>query len=110
MENIRFEFNSYALMPVSYHDLDEVISYLAIHPGVSVRLSGHTDDLGSEEFNRSLSANRAKSAAAYLISKGIAENRISAVGYGESKPLVNETTEQARAINRRVEIEFYRQE
>ena len=83
LENIQFEFNSYALLPVSYVDLDKVVVYLRDHPDISVRLSGHTDSAGTTEYNRSLSENRAESAAAYLISKGIEAHRISTYGYGE---------------------------
>ena len=108
LKGIRFEFNSYALMPVSYATLDSVASYLHNHPALSVRLSGHTDDLGTEEYNRTLSLRRAQSAAAYLISRGIAARRITTAGYGETRPLAGEDTEKGRNINRRVEAEFYR--
>ncbi|MEX2232673.1 MAG: OmpA family protein [Cyclobacteriaceae bacterium] len=107
LKNIQFEFNSYALLPISYVDLDKVITYLLNNTELSVRLSGHTDDVGSKEYNKLLSLNRARSAAAYLISKGIEETRISASGYGESEPLVAEQNEEAREANRRVEIEFH---
>jgi len=107
LKNIQFEFNSYALLAESFFDLDKVIAYLLDHPDVSVRLSGHTDDLGNEEYNQLLSANRAKSAAAYLISKGIEKRRVSTFGFGESKPLVEGENEEAREVNRRVEIEFH---
>jgi len=108
LRNIQFEFNSYALMPVSYTDLDKVIHYLRRHPDVSVRLSGHTDDVGNDDYNRTLSVNRAKSVAAFLISGGIQAERISTLGFGESKPLVEGTRQEARDVNRRVEIEFHR--
>lgn len=108
LKNIQFEFNSYALMPESFFDLDVVVRYLIDHPGVSVEVAGHTDDTGEERYNELLSANRAKSAAAYLISKGVERKRISTLGYGESKPLVRDITQRARDINRRVEIRFFR--
>jgi OmpA-OmpF porin, OOP family len=108
LKNIRFEFNSYSLMPVSYADLDKVISYLIANPEISVRLSGHTDAVGNDEYNRLLSINRAKSAAAYLVSKGVDPWRVSTFGYGENNPLFSSETEEAHEINRRVEIEFHR--
>ncbi len=108
LENIQFEFNSYSLMPVSYSSLDRVVHYLLDHPQLSVRFSGHTDDVGSDGYNRLLSSQRAKSAAAYLVANGIAEDRITTYGYGETRPLVPDFNEKAREINRRVEIEFYR--
>lgn len=105
LQNIQFEFNSYALLPVSYSDLDKVAAYLREHPGVSVRLSGHTDDVGTEAYNLLLSSNRAKSAAAYLVAQGVDSDRIIASGYGERQPIA---AEEAREKNRRVEIEFFR--
>jgi OOP family OmpA-OmpF porin len=108
LDNIQFEFNSYALLPVSYVDLDRVIAYLKDHKDVSVRLSGHTDSVGNAEYNKALSQKRAESAAAYLIANGIGPARISTLGYGESKPLEEGKTEKVFSINRRVEIEFHR--
>ena len=108
LENIQFEFNSYALMPVSYSSLDRVVRYLLDHPELSVRLAGHTDNVGSAEYNRVLSSRRAKSAAAYLVAEGISADRVKTHGYGESRPLAPEKGEAAREVNRRVEIEFYR--
>jgi OmpA-OmpF porin, OOP family len=107
LRNIQFEFNSYLLLPVSFVDLDKVADYMLMHPETSVRLTGHTDDVGEYDYNLSLSAHRAMSAAQYLIAKGIAEYRISTNGSGESKPLRAGTTEEDRQQNRRVEIEFY---
>jgi OmpA-OmpF porin, OOP family len=108
LRNIAFEFNSYALLRDSYADLDEVIAYLQNHPQLSVVLTGHTDDVGTSEYNRLLSYNRAKTAAAYFVSKGIEKSRISTIGYGENKPLVQGEDQAARNVNRRVEIEFHR--
>lgn len=108
LQNIQFEFNSYALMPVSFGDLDRVVNYLHAHPDISVRLSGHTDDVGGVAYNYTLSARRAKRVGDYLVSKGIDRRRISTRGYGETQPLLAEFTATARALNRRVEIEFFR--
>ena len=106
LKNIQFEFNSYALMSVSYEDLNRVIVYLKDHPEISARLTGHTDDIGSYEYNLWLSDARAKSAAAYIIAQGVDEKRITTLGYGEGRPLVAGTAEGTREKNRRVEIEF----
>lgn len=108
LENIQFEFNSYALRSISYFDLDRVVRYMENNPGISVRLSGHTDDVGDEEYNLALSADRAKSVGTYLIENGIDRRRISTEGYGEGRPLLAGETEAARTVNRRVEIEFFR--
>lgn len=108
LENIQFEFNSYSLLPESYYDLDRVVSYLKNHPDVSVELAGHTDSVGDDLYNMTLSSNRAASAADYLVSKGISKRRISARGYGEERPLAEGDDEQTHEVNRRVEIKFYR--
>jgi len=108
LENILFEFNSSSLLPDSYYDLDRVVDYLKDHPDVSVELSGHTDSVGDDTYNMKLSSDRARSAADYLVSRGVGKNRISAKGYGEERPLAEGNNEQAHETNRRVEIKFYR--
>lgn len=108
LENIRFDFNSYSLLPQSYFDLERVVSYLEKHEDVSVELAGHTDSVGDDAYNMKLSADRAGSAADYLISQGIHRNRITTKGYGEERPLAEGNDERAHELNRRVEIRFYR--
>jgi OOP family OmpA-OmpF porin len=108
LNNIQFAFNSYMLLPESYYDLDRVVAYLLKNPDISVELAGHTDDIGDESYNLTLSTRRAKSAAAYLTSRGISADRIVTTGYGESRFLVDLRTDNARDINRRVEITFRR--
>jgi OOP family OmpA-OmpF porin len=108
LKHIQFQFNSYALLPVSYPDLDRVIAHMKKNPDLFITLSGHTDDLGTPEYNASLSSDRAKSVAAYLISKGIEEARISTFGFGESRPITDADGHDAADMNRRVEIEFHR--
>lgn len=106
LKNIQFEFNSYRLVPPSFDELDKVADYLLRHPGVTAQLFGHTDDQGSESYNLTLSRNRAKNVGAYLISAGVESNRIEFFGYGKSRPLIKSTSDQARIINRRVEVKF----
>ena len=108
LKNIQFDFNSYRLMPESFYDLQQVAEYLKKHPDLSVELAGHTDSAGDDAYNKDLSANRAKSAADYLISRGIQKSRISTIGFGEEKPLMDGETDQANEANRRVEIKFHR--
>jgi outer membrane protein OmpA-like peptidoglycan-associated protein len=107
LENIRFAFNSYELLPVSHEELNKVLTYLARRPGINVKLSGHTDRIGDSEYNRLLSSYRAQAVASYLITGGIDKNRITTFGFGESRPLNSIDDEASQAINRRVEIEFY---
>lgn len=106
LKNIQFEFDQYVLLPVSFPELNKVVEILTRQPGWRAELSGHTDYIGSEEYNLELSRNRANSVRAYLISKGIAPERLSAQGFGKSRPLVNEKDDKARMINRRVEVKF----
>ena len=108
LENVRFEFDSYKLVFSSFEELDQVVSYMMNNPNVKVILSGHTDDLGSAAYNHVLSTNRAKTVAQYLTYQGIGEDRIEVFGFGKSHPLINERTEYARSLNRRVEIRFVR--
>ncbi len=106
LRNIQFKFDQYVLQSASFTELDGVVSWLNKNPSVHVTLSGHTDDQGNEAYNVTLSTNRAKSVSEYLIDHGISSLRIEAFGYGKSKPLIEGTTEEAREINRRVEVKF----
>lgn len=106
LENIEFAFNSHVLLPSSYSDLDRVVEYMQRNPAIKVVLSGHTDDMGGYDYNLRLSDARAESVAAYLIAAGTDRERIFTRGFGESKPLIDAFTEEARKKNRRVEIEF----
>jgi outer membrane protein OmpA-like peptidoglycan-associated protein len=74
------------------------------YPEYNVLIGGHTDSVGNEEYNRSLSNRRAKNCVNYLVEKGISSSRISADGYGERKPILDNSTNTGREINRRVEF------
>jgi OOP family OmpA-OmpF porin len=106
LKNIQFEFDSHVLMRSSFVELDKLVSYLMAYRDISVRLSGHTDFIGSDEYNLKLSRDRSRSVADYLISKGIDAGRITTYGFGKSRPLRREKTDEARSVNRRVEIRF----
>ncbi|MDH4058879.1 MAG: OmpA family protein [Cyclobacteriaceae bacterium] len=106
LKNIQFEFDSYTLLSSSFKELNQVAEYLLANPNLNVRLSGHTDFLGTDEYNIVLSQNRARSVADYLISKGVKHGRINSFGFGKSRPIAPEKTDEARSINRRVEIRF----
>ncbi|MBX2963935.1 MAG: OmpA family protein [Cyclobacteriaceae bacterium] len=106
LKNIQFEFNSHTLLKSSFPDLDRIVNILNNNPTFHVRLSGHTDDVGSAEYNLTLSRSRARSVAEYLNSKGIDRERISTFGFGKEKPIVDEKTDEARSVNRRVEMRF----
>ncbi|WP_165824106.1 OmpA family protein [Pseudochryseolinea flava] len=106
LKNINFEFNSYKLSYASTETLDQLVLWLEKHPKLHLVLGGHTDDVGSDQFNLTLSKNRARTVAGYLVGHGIDKTRITHNGFGEQRPLLEETTEVARKINRRVEVKF----
>lgn len=106
LKSIQFEFDQYILRSTSFTELDEVVNWLTKNPLIRLILSGHTDDQGTVVYNQTLSKNRAKSVASYLIDHGINPTRIETFGFGKSKPLVQGATEEARETNRRVEIKF----
>ncbi|HYM93341.1 MAG TPA: OmpA family protein, partial [Chitinophagaceae bacterium] len=97
------------LKPVSQVEFDKLVELLNDNPGLKVEISGHTDNVGKPADNLVLSNNRAKSVVTYLISKGIAANRLSFKGYGETKPVADNTTEEGRALNRRTEMKVIAQ-
>ena len=73
-----------------------------------IELRGHTDDVGSLESNQRLSEERARNVAKFLMLRGVTADKIKVVGYGKTQPLANNSTEEGRALNRRVEIRFVR--
>jgi OOP family OmpA-OmpF porin len=104
LRGVNFAFDSDRIDPSSAVVLDVVAETLSGNPGVRVRIEGHTDALGSDTYNESLSERRAYSVLEYLVRAGISPGRMSAVGYGESRPVASNDTEEGRALNRRVEL------
>jgi len=103
-QNIFFATASSKLLAKSNASLNTVVTILNENPTYKVQIDGHTDDQGKDEYNQTLSDNRAASVKAYLISKGIAESRLNSTGYGETKPVADNKTAAGRAKNRRVEM------
>ncbi len=104
-EQVNFETGSAKLLPESDLILGEVQKVLVDHPQIkNVSIEGHTDDRGDESRNQKLSQNRAASVVAWLAAHGIDRSRLSAVGYGQSRPLDTNSTEDGRQTNRRVEF------
>jgi outer membrane protein OmpA-like peptidoglycan-associated protein len=101
---VEFEFNSDKLKPSSFNLLDKVADILLKHSKLKLIVSGHTDDIGSEEYNEDLSMRRAGAVKMYLATKGVYPDFVRVYGYGERYPLINEKTDEARALNRRVEF------
>lgn len=103
---VTFDFNKATLNDESIPDLENLLELLKDKDDTNCVLEGHTDDIGSDDFNLKLSKERAEAVKAWLVKNGIRGNRIETKGYGESRPLIKETTEEARAMNRRVEIKL----
>jgi OOP family OmpA-OmpF porin len=101
---IQFEFNSSVLRTSAYSVLDGLASSLKANSSAVVQLDGHASAEGTEEYNMTLSRDRANSVKTYLVNAGIASNRIATTAYGESRPVASNATEAGRSQNRRVEI------
>lgn len=104
---IYFETSKAIIKQQSYPMLDEIVDILNQYPDYSIRLSGHTDNVGNDAYNLQLSQNRVDAVKAYLEDKGIPDGRLQATGYGKSRPIATNNTVMGRALNRRVEIELY---
>ncbi len=106
LSSVLFRQSSAMLLPESYDELDMVVSFMTINPEIRIELSGHTDNRGDRNLNFRLSSERVKKVKGYLVSKGIAEDRIVGKGYGGSKPIADNKTEEGRRQNRRVEFKI----
>ena len=104
LKNIFFDVNKFQLKQESLTELDKVSMLLNDNPKLNIQISGHTDNVGKSADNLALSLNRAKAVTAYLLGKGIDPKRITSKGYGASKPVSYNDTEQGKALNRRTEL------
>ena len=104
---INFDFNKATLKPSSFPKLEQMVQIMNDYPDYSLSIAGHTDSKGADDYNLNLSYERAASARAYMLSKGIPADRIEARGYGESKPIADNATEEGQALNRRVDFDPY---
>jgi outer membrane protein OmpA-like peptidoglycan-associated protein len=104
IEGVNFAFDSAELQPSARATLDEAASALKNQPDVPYEVAGHTDSIGSDSYNQSLSERRANSVASYLVQSGVSPDRLTVNGYGERNPVAGNDTEAGRAQNRRVEI------
>ena len=99
-----FDFNKAEVRPEGRDILDRVVKTLKDNPDVKVVVEGHTDSVGSDAYNKKLSERRAEAVKRYLVRQGIDPSRIRTVGYGKSKPIADNSTEEGRAKNRRAEV------
>lgn len=104
LQNIQFEFNSSALTEDSHVGIQILTDFLKRNPELKVELAGHTDNVGNEKYNQKLSADRAEVVRQALMANGIDEHRLTAKGYGSSKPLQPNDSDEHRAVNRRTEM------
>jgi outer membrane protein OmpA-like peptidoglycan-associated protein len=104
LKNIYFDFDKTTLKKESFTELNKVVEFLKQNESVEIEIAGHTDNKGSDDYNANLSQGRSQSVVDYLISQGIDGNRLSAHGYGESKPIDTNDSDDGRANNRRVEF------
>jgi outer membrane protein OmpA-like peptidoglycan-associated protein/tetratricopeptide (TPR) repeat protein len=104
LENVQFETNSHELNEISKANINLLIEFMKENPDVKIALHGHTDNLGSPEYNEFLSNNRVKSVFDYMRSQGISSGRIVYKGYGEKQPVSDNQSKKGRALNRRVEF------
>ncbi|MEZ4699711.1 MAG: OmpA family protein [Rhodothermales bacterium] len=107
---ILFEFGKADLSAQAKTNLDNLAQSLKEYPNTEILIAGHTDSVGSEEFNQKLSETRANSAASYLLQAGITSDRMSVIGHGETQPVASNDTDMGRAQNRRVEVAIYASE
>ena len=106
LENIFFDFDKSVLLPQSFVELKKLTDILSAHPEMKIELSGHTDSKGKDKYNQKLSENRAKAVYDYLIGKGIDKSRLKYKGYGATQPIADNSTDEGRAKNRRVEFKI----
>ncbi|CRM45841.1 MULTISPECIES: OmpA family protein [Pseudomonas] len=101
--DVKFDFDKSVVKPNSYGDVKNLADFMAQYPATNVEVAGHTDSIGPDAYNQKLSQRRADAVKQVLVKDGVAPSRITAVGYGESRPVADNATEAGRAVNRRVE-------
>jgi len=104
LKNIYFDFDKTHLKEESFVELNKVVDFLKQNAHVEIEITGHTDSKGSDDYNLSLSQGRSQAVVDYIISQGIEDFRLTAHGYGETKPIDTNDTDAGRASNRRVEF------
>jgi len=99
-----FDSGSTALKPGAYQEINRVAQVLVQYPETRIRVSGHTDADGAEEFNQGLSVRRAENVRNALVAQGVAAARVSTIGFGETQPIADNNTEAGKQLNRRVVV------
>jgi outer membrane protein OmpA-like peptidoglycan-associated protein/tetratricopeptide (TPR) repeat protein len=105
LSNIYFKFDKATFKDESYNELNKLEGMMSQNSGMQIEISGHTDNIGSKDYNKNLSQRRANAVKDYLVKKGVDARRITAIGYGEERPLAsNDDEKEGRELNRRVEF------
>ncbi len=104
LSNIYFDTDKSALLPASTEQLKQLLELLQKHPSMEIQIIGHTDAVGTPNYNQDLSKRRATAVSQYLIEEGISTNRLSSVGFGNTRPIASNKTDEGRKKNRRVEF------
>jgi len=106
LNNIFFDFNKSTLRPASYSSLLNLLALMKRYPGMTIEISGHTDNIGSIEYNQKLSESRAQVVRDYLLKNAIASKQVSAIGRSFKQPIATNSSPQGRQLNRRTEIKI----
>lgn len=104
LPEVMFEFGEYNLKSGAEGDLDRLAEFMRQYPQREIRIQGHTDSVGDEEYNRELSQRRANAVKQYLVAQGVEASRVATIGRGEAMPVASNDTAAGRQLNRRVEI------
>jgi len=103
-EDVHFDFDRSTLKPEAIAILDRAVMTLQANPMLNVTIEGHTDSVGTAEYNLSLGERRANAVRDYLLNRGIGANRMRTVSYGEERPIAPNDTDAGRTMNRRAHI------
>jgi len=106
LNNIFFDTNKFDLKPESLAELQKLVDFLTVNPGLKIEISGHTDNVGNDQLNQTLSENRAKAVYQYLVDNKIDPGRLQYKGYGKTQPIAANDTDEGRAKNRRTEFKI----
>lgn len=104
LDNVHFDSGKSSIKPSSYDELKELVEFLKLKPEINIEIGGHTDNVGEEDANQTLSQNRANSVMKYLTDHGVPKARLAASGYGENRPVADNSNDKGKRLNRRTEV------
>jgi outer membrane protein OmpA-like peptidoglycan-associated protein len=109
LSHLIFDMGRAAIKPESFQELDQLVAFMKTNPKIEIQLEGHTDNVGNPKANLQLSQDRVEAVKKYLVKQGIAKDRVQTKAFGGTQPLSTESTEAARALNRRVEMRILKE-